>query len=180
VSKKKNTKPNGKHLTEDDRAFIAESLQINMTFKEIAKRLVKDPTTVSKEVRTNRTFKQAGNFMDNTPNLCIHRKTCEESYLCGPEYRGRHCVSGCNRCAYCDEACGKFEKEECPALAKAPYVCNGCKRKNVCRLEKYYYRAVTAHYKYERRLRLSRMGVNIGEEECMELDNFITPLIKRG
>jgi len=24
------------------------------------------------------------------------------------------------------------------------------------------------------------MGINIGEEECMELDNFITPLIKKG
>lgn len=31
---KKNMKPNGKHLKEEDRAFIAECLQAGITFKE--------------------------------------------------------------------------------------------------------------------------------------------------
>ena len=180
MSKKNIVKPNGKHLTEDDRAFIAETLQINMTFKEIGKALCKDASTISKEVKANRVFKQAGHLVDKTPNLCVYRKGCEEAYICAPEYRSKLCLQGCARCVCCNDACKKFEKEECPGLKKAPYVCNGCKKKSACRLEKYYYRAVTAQRKYEQRLRTSRMGVNIGEEECMELDNFITPLIKKG
>jgi IS30 family transposase len=177
---KRKSKPNGKHLTEDDRGFIAEALQGGSTFKAIAAQLGKDPTTVAKEVKTNRTFKMAGTFVDNTPNLCAHRKSCGEAYICPPDRRGRHCAYGCRKCDLCNELCGKFEKEECPKLARAPFVCNGCGKKTSCRLEKFYYRAVTAQRMYVRRLSTSRMGINIGEEECAELDNFITPLIKRG
>lgn len=46
---KKNMKPNGKHLKEEDRAFIAMSLQAGITFKEIAKLLVRDPSTIAKK-----------------------------------------------------------------------------------------------------------------------------------
>ncbi|MDR0287885.1 MAG: IS30 family transposase [Clostridiales bacterium] len=180
MSRKKTITPNGKHLTEDDRAFIAEALQINMTFKQIAKQLCKDATTISKEIRTNRVYKQANCFMENGANLCVYRKTCMQSYICAPELRGKHCISGCSKCMYCTDACKVFEKEECPNLKKAPYVCNGCKRKSACRLKKYYYRAVTAQRKYDQRLRVSRMGLNISAQECMDLDNFITPLVKKG
>jgi len=177
---KKPSKPNGKHLMEEDRAFIAEALQMNMTFKDIAARLSKDPTTIAKEVKTNRTYKSVPNFADNALNLCVYKKTCEESYLCAPEYRDRHCLSGCSVCSHCTDVCRKFEKEECRILTKAPFVCNGCSKKRVCRLEKYYYKAVTAQRRYEQRLHTARMGILIGEEECMELDNFITPLVKKG
>ena len=146
---KTKAKPTGKHLMEDDRAFIAEALQMNMTFKDIAGRLGKDPTTIAKEVKTNRTFKSAVGPMDDVPNLCARKKGCEEAYICAPENRDRHCAFGCQHCHYCNELCGKFEKEECPTLTKAPFVCNGCKRKSACRLEKYYYRAVTAQRRYE-------------------------------
>ena len=40
-----------KHLTIDDRLEIQECLDKGMTFKDIAKRIGKDPTTVSKEVK---------------------------------------------------------------------------------------------------------------------------------
>lgn len=40
-----------KHMTLDDRIEIQESLSKEMTFKDIAKRIRKDPTTVSKEVK---------------------------------------------------------------------------------------------------------------------------------
>ena len=44
------TKKN-KHLTRDDRQEIMECLDKGMTFKAIAWRISKDPTTVSKEVK---------------------------------------------------------------------------------------------------------------------------------
>lgn len=40
-----------KHMTLEDRIEIQECLQKGMTFKEIARRIEKDPTTISKEVK---------------------------------------------------------------------------------------------------------------------------------
>ena len=45
------TEKKNKHLTLDDRMEIQECLNKGMTFKAIAKRIEKDPTTVSKEVK---------------------------------------------------------------------------------------------------------------------------------
>jgi len=41
----------GKHLTLDERIEIQECLNHGMTFKDISKRIGKDQTTVSKEVK---------------------------------------------------------------------------------------------------------------------------------
>lgn len=48
------SKPNHKHLTKDDRDYIEEALNQNMTMKDIADFLAKDPTTISKEVKLHR------------------------------------------------------------------------------------------------------------------------------
>lgn len=40
---------NQKHLTLDDRKFIEDSLNEGLSFKEIAKYLCKDPTTIQKK-----------------------------------------------------------------------------------------------------------------------------------
>jgi len=46
-----NLKSKNKHLTRDDRREIMECLDKGMTFKAIAARVSKDPTTISKEVK---------------------------------------------------------------------------------------------------------------------------------
>ena len=61
---------NQKHLTLKDRLFIEESLERNLSFKEIARYLCKDPTTISKEVKAHR--KHEPHF---TERLFIMRKT---------------------------------------------------------------------------------------------------------
>ena len=171
--------PNGKHLTEEDRGFIAEALGMNMTFKDIGTALHKDPGTISREVRTNRVFKSVSNFSER-PNLCVDRKTCDKDHLCSTWEWGKHCRRGCRHCALCNDLCKHFEKEVCRTLTGAPYVCNGCRKRTSCRLEKYYYKAVTAQKLYARRLSSSRQGINMSEEEWVALDNFVTPLIKKG
>lgn len=45
---------NQKHLSLDDRKYIEKSLNQGLSFKETAKYLCKDPTTISKEVRAHR------------------------------------------------------------------------------------------------------------------------------
>jgi IS30 family transposase len=47
----KNNEKKHKHLTLDDRIEIMECLYKQMSFKAIARRIAKDPTTVSKEIR---------------------------------------------------------------------------------------------------------------------------------
>ena len=45
---------NQKHLTLNDRIYIEESLEQGRSFKDIARYLCKDPTTISKEVKAHR------------------------------------------------------------------------------------------------------------------------------
>ena len=74
-----------KHLTRQDRIEIQECLNKGMSFKDIGKRIEKDQTTVSKEVKK-------------------HIKTFTNSYTA--------------------------TEETCPKHLKAPFVCNGCKRRS--------------------------------------------------
>ena len=61
---------NQKHLTLDDRIYIENELSKGTSFKDIARFLCKDPTTISKEVKAHRlsdwyhkgTFYNAKNF----------------------------------------------------------------------------------------------------------------------
>ena len=48
-----------KHLTLEERQEIMECLDKGMTFKAIARRIKKDPTTVSKEVKKHLTVVEA-------------------------------------------------------------------------------------------------------------------------
>ena len=66
-----------KHLTLDERNFIEQELAKNTSFKEIAKYLSKDPTTISKEVRKHRIRKEGQAIHVNYKfryNKCIRRK----------------------------------------------------------------------------------------------------------
>ena len=49
-----------KHMTLDDRLEIQECLDKEINFKDIAKRIGKDPTTVSKEVKKHLSLKPIG------------------------------------------------------------------------------------------------------------------------
>ena len=49
----------GKYLKIEDRLIIEYLLDQNYTLKEIAKRVKKDPTTISKEIKRNRFLKSS-------------------------------------------------------------------------------------------------------------------------
>lgn len=49
----------------------------NMTMKDIAKPLCKDPSTISKEIKKHRTFHPHNDLASRGPvNKCIHKKDC--------------------------------------------------------------------------------------------------------
>lgn len=165
---------NQKHLTLEDRNFIEQALNQDMTFKEIGKFLSKDPTTIAKEIKKHRIMKEPSNFTGYSNN-CKNRKTCKKRNVCG-----KNCNKQCSFCSNCQSRCHDFEEEICPCLLQAPYVCNPCKRKGPCRLVKYYYRALPSYNQYKNTLSTSRQGCNLSDEELIKLDNLVSPLLKNG
>lgn len=74
---------NQKHLTLNDRIYIENELSKGATFKDIAAFLCKDPTTISKEVRSRRLsdWYHKGTFY-NAKNFCVHRYHCKKTNAC--------------------------------------------------------------------------------------------------
>lgn len=120
---------NQKHLILEDRIYIENELNKGTSFKEIAKFLCKDPTTISKEVKAHRLsdWYHNGTFY-NAKNFCIHRYHCKKTNACGKIVL---CGVKCTSFPTCNQTCKDFEKERCNRLNKAPYVCNGCPKKSI-------------------------------------------------
>lgn len=171
----KDIRGNQRHMTLDDRIYIEKCLDINMAFKDTAKFLCKDPTTLSKEVKKHRIHKPRNSF--NSPNNCKLRQSCKLKNVCR---RTVSCNKRCASCSYCTNHCDKFIPDVCHKLNGAPFVCNGCVKKIPCRLDKYYYRATAAHNRYRNTISSSREGINLSEEDLLELDDLVTPLIRNG
>ena len=171
---------NQKHLTLDDRKFIERSLNKGVSFKEIAKSLCKDPTTISKEVRLHRLsdWYHKGTFY-NAHNFCTHRYHCKKTNACGKIIL---CGVKCTSCPTCNTTCPDFIKEQCNRLDKAPYVCNGCtKAINHCTIaHKYRYDAIFANRKYREALSSSREGISMTKSELRQKDKIVSQLIFQG
>ena len=163
-----------KHLTLDERNFIEQELAKNTSFREIAKYLSKDPTTISREVKKHRIRKDGQSIHVNF-NHCAKRYNCHRKNLCNPR-----CSKECRHCNHCNDVCSDFVDGTCFRLNHAPYVCNGCSEKFGCKLTKYYYRALPSFNKYKTVLTESRQGINMTELELSNLDKIVSPLIKKG
>lgn len=171
---------NQKHLTKEDRLYIERALNEGTSFKDIAKFLCKDPTTISKEVKKRRAsdWNHVSSFV-NDRNFCIHRFRCRKTNVCEKLFI---CDRRCASCSKCNTFCKYFEKEQCSRLDRAPYVCNGCpKAVNKCPIShKYIYDALFADRKYRENLSSSRQGINMTKQELHEKDALVSPLINQG
>lgn len=171
---------NQKHMSLENRLYIEKKLNEGMSFKEIAKYLCKDPTTISKEVKAHRLsdWYHKGTFY-NAHNFCIHRYRCNKTNACGKIIL---CGVKCTSCPTCNQTCKEFIKERCSRLDKAPYVCNGCSKQiNRCTIaQKYRYDARFADRKYRELLSSSRAGINMTRHELHEKDMLVSPLIVQG
>lgn len=162
------------HLTLDERNFIEQELAKNTSFREIAKFLSKNPTTISREVKKHRIRKE-GQAIHVSFNHCAKKYNCHRHNLCNPR-----CTKECRHCNHCNDVCSDFVDGTCFRLNHAPYVCNGCTEKFGCKLTKYYYRALPSFNKYKTTLSESRQGINLTELELSNLDRIVSPLIKKG
>lgn len=171
---------NNKHLTENDRIYIEEQLNLGTSFKDIARYLCKDPSTISKEIKLHRILDTAHlHTFNDSNNDCVKRFKCSKSNVCNHIII---CEGHCASCSLCNRNCRDYVKDVCPRLIRAPYVCNGCsKARHRCSIShKYKYSAVYAHRKYREQLKESRSGLNLTKRQLRSIDRVVTPLITNG
>ena len=165
---------NQKHLTLEDRNYIEQALNQNITFTEMGKYLQKDPTTISKEIKKHRIRKE-GNSIHVGFNHCSKRYSCHKKRICSTR-----CSRECRTCKECNKVCSEFDEGLCKRIVYAPFTCNGCENKAGCRLTKYFYKALPSFNSYKTTLSESRQGINMSELELCSLDKIISPLVKQG
>lgn len=170
-------KGNQKHLTSSQRLLIEKGLNEQTTFAEIARKLQKDPSTISKEVRKHR---ENANRKPNASVIpCSNRPGCTRRYLCH-----ENCTIYCKICQKpkfrCTDICPDYEPAICLKLDKPPYVCNGCAKKQNCLMQKVFYSAKYADDAYHDTLISSREGINQTATDIALLDALISPLLRKG
>lgn len=158
-----------------DRIVIEAGLYAGKTFKEIARTLNRNPATIAREVKNNRTFIKGCFYLNND---CKYARNCTVIGLCGDKY----CKSRCVRCRdyKCQNGCKRYIPRGCSKVEFAPYVCNRCTNRRRCDESRYMYSAKLADAVSSRRRLDSRYGIRLAGEELRQLDELITKQIKKG
>ena len=184
MNKKRQTFHNQKHLTLTDRTYIEQELSMGSSFKSIAERLHKDPTTISKEVRKNAKDIK-GHRTYSRCSKCKHFRSCDIRGTDLPAKacpKSSYCKNLCKRCYRAEPymTCQIYIPFKCEQLNKPPYVCNSCDDEKLCPITHRLYQAASAQRQYEKTLVKSREGINLTPEELDDLNDLISPLIMRG
>ena len=165
-----------KHMTDYERLQIEYMLKEGDSIKSIAAYLGRSTSTISREIRARSVPSDKSGY-GRIPNRCVYRKTCIKCQLCDDK---PDCLKHCRLCKRCNVVCIDYEEEVCLRLYEPPYVCNACIDERDCTLKKNYYLHKKAQEAYMELLVESRTGANISEDELSELDNFVSPLLRRG
>lgn len=168
-----------KHLNLESRLLIETLLNERNSFKSIARHLGKDCTTISKEVKAHICFDKTGAY-GRAFNDCrlafLHQ--CSIQKIC------YHCTASnarlCWTCGKCNFSCISYEKYLCPKFSEPPYVCKGCQQRSKCTLEKRLYKASYAQREYKQVRSESRSGFAFSEAELLQIDDVVSPLLKKG
>lgn len=153
----------GSHLTLEDRKAIQAGLEDGLAKAEIARKIGKSPSTVSKEIKAHRKFKLASAYGRGTAYYCANKGKYKECYGCKKE-------------------CKYFIKRICKRRERIG-ICNKCPSNtqgHICFMDKYYYYANKAHEEYLYTLSDAREGVNLKTSEMIIIAETIGPLLKRG
>lgn len=170
--------PEGRsHLKREDRKFIEVSLRGGVSFAFMGRKLGVHESTISREIKRNMTI-------EKQPKGGI--KSCENSWMCASQ---ELCMAGCqNFCKECNKVdctllCPEFKRKICLKTQSKPYVCNGCTAVQYgfdCGYSRQFYDAELAQEKTERRLSLSRSGVDLTAEELQRMVDVVKPLLEKG
>ena len=167
-----------KFFTYEERLELQKYLKESLSFKEISRRLDKNPTTISREVRKYSSEVATG-FPGFPFNACKNRFHCRIKKLCGKECTRKSNIY-CKLCSSCNDNCSDFVEEICTARFRIPYVCNGCETIGKCSLMKNIYDAEHAHLNAHQTISQSRSGLCVSEDEISRLNQIISPLVQNG
>ena len=160
-----------------DRVVIETGLCRGESFKKIAKRICRHPSTVAHEVLENRTYIRNTYYAGKD---CKKVRQCIRTGLCGVSKNS--CGRKCKYCrGYdCTETCERYESIACHKPDKPPYVCNTCKDRKLCIKDKYVYSAPYADAAVNRRRSESRQGIRLTVEQKEFVDELVTRLVRKG
>ncbi|WP_312355888.1 IS30 family transposase [Aminipila sp.] len=167
-----------KFFTYEERLELQKFLKNSLSFKEISRRLDKNPTTISREVRKY-TSEVATGYPGYPFNACKNRFNCRVKDVCEKNCTRKATVY-CKLCQSCNDNCPDFVLEICTARFRIPYVCNGCETLGKCSLLKSIYDAELAHRKAHESISQSRSGLCVSEAEVGRLNKIISPLVQNG
>lgn len=167
-----------KFFTYEQRLDLQKYLKESVSFKQIAHRMEKDPTTISREVRKYSSEVATG-YPGFPFNACRNRFSCRLKNICGKDC-SRKSVTYCKLCSSCNSNCQEYIEEICTAKYRVPYVCNGCETIGKCTLMKNIYDAEHAHIKAHEKISNSRSGLCVSEDEISRLNHIISPLVQNG
>ena len=162
-------------LTLSDRITVEAGIYSRKSFKTIAMETCKHPSTISREIRNNRTLTPGGRAFGKD---CRYSAECKTKNLCSKPKCSRPCVS----CPIhdCRTICSRYDNKPCPILDKPPYVCNVCDRRRKCRAERAYYSAIHANAVAARRYSETHMGIRTRGEQLEQMDELVSKLIRKG
>lgn len=160
-----------------DRVAIETGLCRGESFKKIAKRIGRHPSTVAHEVLENRTYIHNTYYAGKD---CRKVRQCMQTSLCGAPKDG--CGRRCKHCrGYdCTKICNRYESVACHKPDRPPYVCNTCKNRKLCIKDKYVYSAPYADAAVSRRRSESRQGIRLTDQQKDFVDELVTRLVKKG
>lgn len=172
------------HFNYDDRCAIEEGVRDGLSASAIARRLDVSPSSVTREVKSNRWAREPKRRSVRQARKCgayndcrKKRSVCAQCLLAETK---RHSCKLCPAVVCCD-LCPDFVPRECPAVTRWPYVCACAQsKKSACDLPKFRYDARRAQEMADARRSESREGVSITEEELARMLDIVVPLIENG
>lgn len=164
-----------KQMTLTDRIAIEAGIAAGKTFKEIAAKIHRNPATISREIKANRTVIPATFYLGCD---CRYARSCHKHNLC----TDMECSIPCIKCRIvkCTEFCPTYMPKHCSRIEKPPYVCNKCYYRNDCDKRRYMYSAKLADALSSRRRSDTRTGIRLSPEQLKDLDELLAAQVKKG
>lgn len=169
MQKKKRIRPKNR-LSLDERIIIEGMLNHNDSISDIAFRLNRSKSTISREIKNHTIFVKK------------EKNDCEQIYLCRNKHRcgDMRCNRPCKSCLVCIKGCEDYTPHICEYKLSPPHLCNPCRQKNACKREKRLYSASQAHEEYTHILSENRKGFSLSDYELENISKIVTPLLRQG
>lgn len=146
-----------KHLSLNDRKIIQQGIENELSFSQIGMSINKNHTTISREIKKHRIFKEANHY---------GRITCYKYFECPIKY------------FECYKTCKLFSPIPCRRRDRF-LACNGCKELRKCKIDKYFYYCDKADDSYLATLINARQIRKHSDSDLEKIAEIIKPLLNQ-